>query len=237
VIRGSTAGTADHRFTDPQGGEHGGAVLDGRALRVSKIGRLPIRVHRPLEGRPQIVTSSKEADGWHAGLSCAEVPAEPLPLTCQETGMDVGLKVFLGTADGEIVEHPRRYRKAEKPRANAQRRVSRRKKGGQRRKKAVKLLARAQPQVPRQRRDFHQKTALALVREYDTIYLEDLQARNLSRRPQATLDGNGGDLHHGAAQKAGLNQSSNDAGWDAFRRLLTCKAEWAGKRVEAVPPA
>jgi transposase len=75
------------------------------------------------------------------------------------------------------------------------------------------------------------------VREYDTIYLEDLQAPNLSRRPQATPDGNGGYLHNGAAQKAGLNKSINDAGWYAFRRILTCKAEWAGKRVEAVPPA
>jgi putative transposase len=224
-------------FTYPQVGEHGGAVLDGRALSLSKIGRIPIRVHRPLEGTPKIVTISKEADGWHACLSCAEVPAEPLPLTGQETGIDVGLKVFLVTADGEIVENPRRYRKAERQLAKAQRRVSRRKKGGKRRKKAVKLLARAHQKVQRQRRDFHQKTALALVREYDTIYLEDLQARNLSRRPQATPDGNGGYLHNGAAQKAGLNKSINDAGWYAFRRILTCKAEWAGKRVEAVPPA
>ncbi len=158
-------------------------------------------------------------------------------MTGEETGIAVGLKVVLVTADGEIVEHPRRYQKAERPLANAQRRVSRRKKGGKRRTKALKLLARAQQQVPRQRSDCHQKTALALVREDDTLYLEDLQARTLSRRPQATPDGNGGDRHTGAAHKAGLNNAIHDAGGYAFRRIRPCQAAWAGKRVEAVPPA
>jgi len=101
----------------------------------------------------------------------------------------------------------------------------------------VGQCARKHQKVKRQRCDFHHKTALALVREYDVICMEDLQIRNLSRRPKATLDGNGGYLHNGAAHKAGLNKSINDAGWYAFRRILTCKAEWAGKRVEVIPPA
>jgi putative transposase len=75
------------------------------------------------------------------------------------------------------------------------------------------------------------------VREYDVISVEDVQIRNLSRRPKAESDGNGGYLHNGAAHKAGLNQSINDAGWSVFRQILACKAAWAGKRVEAIPPA
>jgi putative transposase len=75
-----------------------------------------------------------------------------------------------------------------------------------------------------------------LVREYDVIYLEDLQIRNLSRRPEPKPDGNGGYKHTGASRKAGLNKSINDAGWYAFRRILASKAAWAGKRVEAIPP-
>jgi putative transposase len=224
-------------FTYPQVGEHGGAVLDGGLLRLSQIGRIPIRLHRPLQGTPKTVTISRDADGWYVCVSCADVPTEPLPLTGNETGIDVGLKVFLVTADGAIVENPRHYRKAEKQLAKAQRRVSRRKKGGKRRKKAVKLLARAHQKVQRQRTDVHHKTALSLLHTYDTIYLEDLQVRNLSRRPEPTPDGNGGHLKNGASRKAGLNMSINDAGWYAFRCILTCKAAWAGKRVEAVPPA
>src|SRR5215469_773915 len=113
-------------LTYPQVGAHGGAALDGSMLTLSKIGRIRLRLHRPLAGTPKTVTISREADGWYACISCAEVPIEPLPATGQETGIDVGLKVFLVTADGEVVENPRHYRTAQKQLAKAQRRVARR---------------------------------------------------------------------------------------------------------------
>ena len=77
------------------------------------------------------------------------------------------------------------------------------------------------------------------------IYLEDLQVRTMSRRRAPKSDGNGNYAHNGASRKAGLNTSIQDAetrrrgdvGWSAFRRILTCKAAWAGKRVKAIPPA
>jgi putative transposase len=134
-------------FTYPQVGAHGGAALDGGMLSPSKIGRIRLRLHRPLAGTPKTVTISREADGWYACISCAEVPAVSLPPTGQETGIDVGLKVFLMTADGETVENPRHYRKAERRLARAQRRVSRRTKGSKRRRKAVALLKRHHQRV------------------------------------------------------------------------------------------
>ncbi len=237
AIPASRAGTAITASPYPQVGEHGGAILDGGILSLSKIGRIPMRLHRPLHGTPKTVTISKEADGWYASISCAEVPIEPMPLTGKETGIDVDLKVFLVTAGGEYVENPRHHRQAEKGLKKAQRCVSRRKKGSKRWWKAVRHCAKKYQKVKRQRRDFHHKTALSLVREYDVIYLEDLQIRNLSRRPAPKPDGNGGYEHNGASRKAGLNKSIQDAGWYAFRRILTCTAAWAGKRVEAIPPA
>jgi len=169
-----------------------------------------------LEGTPKTVTISREADGWYACFSCAEVPVQPFAPTGQETGIDVGLKVFLITADGEIVENPRHYRKAEKQLAKAQRCVSRRKKGSHRRKKAVALLKRKHQTIQRQRRDFQHKTALALLRQYDTIYLEDLLVRNMVRNPH-------------------LAKSISDASWGQFRTILEAKAVYAGRRVVAVP--
>jgi putative transposase len=203
-------------FTYPQMGEHGGAALDGSMLTLSKIGGIRLRLHRPLQGTPKTVTISREADGWYACISCADVPIEPLPATGQETGIDVGLKVFLVTADGAVVENPRHHRTAERQLAKAQRRVSRRTKGSKRRRKAVRLLARTHQQVKRQRRDFHHKTTLALLRTYDTIYLEDLPVRNLVRNPY-------------------LAKSISDAGWAAFRTILEAKAACAGRQVIAVP--
>jgi putative transposase len=168
-------------LTYPQYGVHGGAVIDGGTLSLSKIGRIRIRLHRPLEGTPKTVTISREADGWYACISCADVPTTPLPPTGRETGIDVGLKVFLIAVDGVVVENPRHFRAAERRLARAQRRVSRRKKGSHRRRKAIAPLSRKHQHVQRQRCDFHHKTALALLRTYDTIYLEDLRVRNMVR--------------------------------------------------------
>jgi putative transposase len=205
-------------FTYLQVGKHGGAALDGGLLSLSKIGRICLRLHRPIEGTPKTVTISREADGWYACISCAEVPVTPLPLTGRETGVDVGLKVFLITADGEVIENPRQYRKAERRLSKAQRRVTRRTKGSKRRRKAVHLLKRHHQTVQRQRRDFHHKTALALLRQYDTIYLEDLRVANMVRNRH-------------------LAKSISDAGWAAFRTILEAKAACAGRQVIAVPPA
>jgi putative transposase len=205
-----------HSFTYKQYGN--GARLENRVLVLSKIGRVAVRWSRPLVGTPKTVTISKEADGWYAILSCADVPAQPLPATERETGIDVGLRVFLITAEGEVVENPRLYRREEKQRAKAQRRVSRRKKGSHRRRKAVGHLQRTHQTVKRQRADFHHKTALNLLRQYDTIYLEDLQVANMVRNRH-------------------LAKSISDAGWAQFRTILAAKAVCAGRRVVAVPPA
>jgi len=224
-----------HSFTYKEVGN--GARLDNGYLVLSKIGRIAVRWSRPIEGTSKTVTVSKEADGWYVSFSCAEVPTQPLPETGRETGIDVGLKVFLITAEGEAVENPRHYRTAEREMKKAQQRVSKRKKGRRRRKKAVKLLAKKHQHVRRQRADFHHTTALALVREYDVIYVEAIQPANLSRRPAPKQDENGSYEHNGASRKAGLNKSIQDAGWRHFLAILAYKAACAGKRVEAVSPA
>jgi putative transposase len=224
-----------HSFTYKEYGN--GAQLDNGYLVLSKIGHIAVHWSRPVEGTPKTVTISREADGWYVSFSCAEVPIEPLPETGRETGIDVGLKVFLVTADGHVVENPRHYGTAERELKKAQQRVSRRKKGSKRRHKAVVQCAKKHQHVRRQRGDFHHKTALALVRAYDTIYVEAIQPTNLSRRPAPVSDRNGGYLRNGASAKAGLNKSLHDAGWGHFLNFLTFKAACAGKRVEAVNPA
>jgi IS605 OrfB family transposase len=96
--------------------------------------------------------------------------------------------------------------------------VSRRKKGSNRRRKAVTVLAKAHQRVRRQRQDFHHKTALALVRANDVIYHEEVQVRNVVKN------------HH-------LAKSLADAGWSRFLAILSDKAACAGRSVIAVNPA
>jgi putative transposase len=156
-----------------------GATPDNGFLVLAKLGRLAVRWSRPLEGVPKTVTIRREADGWYVTFSCAEVPIQPLPRTGQETGIDLGLESFATLADGSQIANPRIFRVAEMHLKRAQRRVSRRVKGSKRRRKAVTLLAQAHAGVRRARADFHHKTALALVRQYDTIYHEALQPANI----------------------------------------------------------
>ena len=141
----------------------------------------------------------------------------------------MGLQVFLVTAesrrshggvtaDGQVVENPRHHRRGEQRVAKAPRRVSRRKQGSHRRRKAVACLARAHQTVQRQRADFHHKTALALLRAYDPIHLEDLQVATLVRNRH-------------------LAKGIGDAGWARFRAILEAKAACAGREVVVVPPA
>jgi putative transposase len=91
-------------------------------------------------------------------------------------------------------------------------------KGSHRRRKALHLLARAHQRLQRTRSDFHYKTALALVRAYDTISHDDLQTANMVKN------------HY-------LAKCISDAGWSAFLGILSYKAAEAGKTVVAVPPA
>ena len=148
----------------------------------------------------------------------ADVPVQPLPETGQEIGIDLGLEAFATLSNGTCIFHPGWYRQAERALKTAQRRVSRRKRGSHRRRKAVALLAKAHQTVRRQRQDFHHQTALALVRANDTIYHEDVQTANMVRN------------HH-------LAKSIQDAGWSAFLDTLSFKAACASRSGVAVPPA
>jgi len=97
-----------------------GAHLENGYPVLSKIGRIAVHWSRPVVGTIKTVTLSREAVRWHACFSCAQVPAQPLLLTGQETGSDLSVRMFLMTADGKHVESSSHYRKAEKRLARRQ---------------------------------------------------------------------------------------------------------------------
>jgi hypothetical protein len=79
---------------------------------------------RPLQGIPETVTVSREADGWYACSSCADVPSVPAPCSGRESAIAVDLTVLLITADEALIDNSRSSRTAERALRTAQRRVS-----------------------------------------------------------------------------------------------------------------
>lgn len=142
------------------------ACWSSRSSGVSACtGAVPSRVRR----RPS--PSRTRPTGGSVSFACAVIPLRPLPPTDQETGIDLGLglEAFATLSDGARIRAPTWDRTAERSLANCQRRVSQRKRGSNRRRKAVCVLTKAQQTVRRQRQDFHHTTALALVRANDGI--------------------------------------------------------------------
>jgi putative transposase len=200
------------------------------------IGHVRVHEHRPVKGAVKTITAKREAGRWYVMLSCEDVPAEPLDPTGKAAGIDLGIASFLTASSGAHVANPRHLAATSERLAVAQHNLARKKRGGSRRKKAVARVARLHGKVGRQRLDHAHKTALALVRDHDLIVHENLKIENMTARPKPRPDGSGGHEPNGAAAKASLNKSIHDAGWGIFLRVLSAKAESAGRHVIAVDP-
>jgi putative transposase len=157
------------------------------------------------------------ADGYYVQFSVqAERKVEHVS-TGSVVGIDMGLKVFYADSNGNTVENPRHYRKAEKKLKRLHRQVSRKQKKSQNRKKARKQLAKAYLRVQRQREDFARKTAGTLVSSHDLIAYEDLQIRNMVKNHK-------------------LAKSIHDAAWGQFLTWVKSYGVMHGIEVVAVSP-
>jgi putative transposase len=215
--------------------EKGGARWDSvphpKVTRVSLagIGHVRVHQHRTVKGRIKTIAAKRKGHRWYVILSCDNVPAEPLQPTGASVGIDMGVASFLTTSDGTHLPSPRYLALTAKRLAVAQRDLARKENGSKRRRTAVAKVAGLHGKVRRQRLDHTHVTALALVRSHDLIVHEDLKITNMTKRPKPRPDGSGGHEPNGAAAKAGLNKSINDAGWGIFLRILSAKAESAGR--------
>jgi len=189
----------------------------GKRVKLSGVGNVKLKMHRPVEGRIKQASGTLSGDGhWYVAFACDGVQPKPLPATGASIGVDVGITTFAALSNGEMVANPRPYETAQRVLGKAQRVVSRRKRGSHRRRKALGRLAKRNNKVACVRRDFHHKTALNLVRRFDVIAVENLNVKGL-------------------AQMA-LAKQVHDAGWAQFTTILRAKAESAGREVVAVDP-
>lgn len=219
-------------FTYPQAGF---SLTHDNRLCLSKIGSIKIKLHREVKGTIKTCTLKHEGEYWYVVLVC-EVQQEPLHVSDEAVGIDLGLLHFATLSTGETIENPRHFRKAEKKLAKHQQALSHKKRGSRRRRKAVKLIAKTHRKVANQRRDFLHKHSRKLVNTYGTIVFEALHLAIMSKRPKPKQAEDGTYLPNGAAAKAGLNKSILDAGWGQFQQMCTYKAANAGREILFVNP-
>lgn len=206
-------------------------------LKLTKIGTVKLHLHRNVEGSIKTLTIKREGEHWYAIFTCEIAEPEPLPVSYEDVGIDLGVTHFAALSNGEFIDHPRYLRKSEKKLAAAQQALSRKKKGRHRGKKAAQQVAKQHRKIRNQRQEFQHKASRKLVNRYQVIVFEDLQVNNLTQAPTPKQDDEtGAYLPNGASAKAGLNKSILDAGWSTFTNMVSVRAASAGRTVIFVDP-
>ncbi len=206
-------------------------------LKLTKIGTVKLHLHRDMAGTIKTLTIKREGEHFYAVFTCEIGKPEPLPTSYEDVGIDLGVTHFAALSNGEFIDNPRHFRKAEKKLAKAQQALARKKKGSHRRRSAARQVAKCHRKIANQRKDFQHKASRKLVNRYQIIVFEELETKNLTRRPKPKQDEETGQyLPNGASAKAGLNKSILDAGWATFTEMVSVKAAWAGRTVIFVDP-
>lgn len=192
--------------------QSGFAIKDNK-LKLSKIGNIKIVLHRAIIGSIRTCTIKKAPTGKWFVCFCCEIDNTPLPESCKQVGIDVGLNHFATLSNNGVIDNPRFFHDDEKELGKVQRKYSNDKTNC--RKHAVALI---HERIVNRRKDFAHKLSRYIVNQFGIIAVEDV---NVSRM-----------LHNHC-----LAKSISDAGWVNFLQYLSYKAEYAGRVYIAVNPA
>ena len=185
----------------------------GKYIKLPKLGMLKIRDKQIPQGRILNATISQESSGkYYVSLCCTEVENKIYEKTNSVIGIDLGIKEFCITSNGDMVANPKYLKRSLNKLAKLQRELSRKTKGSSNRNKARIKLARQFEKISNQRKDFLQKLSTQLVKENDVICIEDLQVKNMVKNHK-------------------LAQAISDVSWSEFVRQLQYKANWNDKQI------
>ena len=197
-----------------------GFSLKDNKLSLSKIGLIPIILHRsiPPETKIKTCTIKKDIDQWYVTFSCdIDIPIPTIEIKTT-MGIDVGLTDLLSLKNGENIKPPKFLRLSEKRLSREQIKLSKKKPKSHNRNKQRVILSKVHRKIRNQRKDFAHKTSRMLVDRFDLIAFEDLNI-------------------NGMLKNHNLSKSISDASWYQLQMFTTYKAEWAGKKVEQCNPS
>ena len=188
----------------------GGFKVYSQSVKLAKIGHVKMVVSRPLPSSPSSVTIIKDCAGRYFASFVVEIPQPIPPQADCSCGIDLGLTHFCILSTGEKIENPRLHKKMLRKIKKANRRLSKAKKDSNRRKKRKLRLAKLHAKVKDQRTDFIHKLTTRLVRENQTLAVEDLNVAGLIKNRK-------------------LSRAISDAGWAKFKTLLAAKCDKYGR--------
>jgi putative transposase len=187
----------------------GGFSIKNGKVYLARIGRLKTVWSRPLPSEPSSVTVIKDRSGRYFLSFVVEIQPETEPAQNKSVGIDLGLKTFAVLSTGEKVESPD-YARLERKIRRSQRRLSKRVKGSKRREAMRLKVAKLKAGQADKRKDFLHKLSTRVVRENQTIALEDLNVA-------------------GMLKNRCLSRAISQAGWRDFRTMCEAKSDKFGR--------
>jgi putative transposase len=187
-----------------------GFSIKGEKVYLAKIGYLDVVWSRPLPSELSSVTVIKDAAGRYFLSFVVEINPEKLSDNSKSVGIDLGITDFATLDNGEKIKAPKPLKKRLKKLRKAQRSLSRKQKGSKRREKARVKVAKIHAKIKDTRTDFLHKLSTRLIRENQTIVLEDLNTS-------------------GMLKNCKLSRAISDLGWRSFRAMLEAKSKMYGR--------
>jgi putative transposase len=200
---------------------------------IPKIGEVKFRLTRGIPGTVKNVTITSNALGWHVVFS-TEIEHKSPENFGPAVGIDRGVVHAIALSDGTFHDMPRERLKVLDRRARKhQKKLSRCKRGSNRRTAARKLLARTKAKAARLRLHWNHERSTEIASTHGVVVIEALKTRNMTASAKGTVAKPGRKVR----QKAGLNRAILENGWYQFEKLLSYKVAERSGELRKVNPA